>query len=167
MNDAKEVGSMFRPMRRRQKEIPMADAKGLLLHGHRGVLAVHGDDGYPYAIPVNYLYDDNNQKIYFHGARVGHKVDAIKACNKVCFTVFGNESVRDEAWAPYVQSVVVFGHCRLAEMDAAALGLLKQFAMKYYPSEGVADAELAASGKAAQLFVIEIDHMSGKEIQEK
>lgn len=158
---------MFRPMRKKHKEIPMTDAKGLLLHGRRGVLAVHGDDGYPYVIPVNYLYDNNNQQIYFHGARVGHKVDAIKACNKVCFTVFGNESVRDEAWAPYVQSVVVFGRCRLAEMDAAALGLLKQFAMKYYPSEGVADAELAASGKAAQLFVIEIDHMSGKEIQEK
>lgn len=158
---------MFRPMRKKHKEIPMTDAKGLLLHGRRGVLAVHGDDGYPYAIPVNYLYDNNNQQIYFHGARVGHKVDAIKACNKVCFTVFGNESVRDEAWSPYVQSVVVFGRCRLAEMDAAALGLLKQLAMKYYPSEGVADAELAASGKAAQLFVIEIDHMSGKEIQEK
>lgn len=158
---------MFRSMRKKHKEIPMTDAKGLLLHGRRGVLAVHGDDGYPYAIPVNYLYDDNNQQIYFHGARVGHKVDAIKACNKVCFTVFGNESVRDEAWAPYVQSVVVFGRCRLAEMDSAALSLLKQLAMKYYPSEGVADAELAASGKAAQLFVIEIDHMSGKEIQEK
>lgn len=158
---------MFRPIRRRQKEINMSAAKSLLHLGRRGVLAVNGDNGYPYAIPVNYLYDEENQRIYFHGARTGHKVDAIKACDKVCFTVFGNETVKEEPWAPFVQSVVVFGRCRLAEMDPAALALLKQFAMKYYPDESMADAEMTTAAKAAQLFVIKIEHMSGKEIQEK
>lgn len=158
---------MFRPIRRKQKEIDMATAKSLLQHERRGVLAVNGDSGYPYAIPVNYLYDEEHQKIYFHGAKAGHKADAIRACDKVCFTVFGNETVKEEPWAPYVQSVVVFGRCRLAEMDGAALTMLKQFAMKYYPDEDTADAEMATSAKAAQLFVIEIEHMSGKEIKEK
>lgn len=158
---------MFRPIRRKQKEIDITATQNLLHHGRRGVLAVHGDNGYPYAIPVNYLYDEENQRIYFHGARVGHKVDAIKACDKVCFTVFGNETVKKEAWAPYVQSAVVFGRCRLAEMDSASLALLKQFAMKYYPEESMVDREMAVSAKAAQLFVIEIEHLSGKEIQEK
>ncbi len=158
---------MFRPIRRKQKEIDMTAAKSLLQHERRGVLAVNGDSGYPYAIPVNYLYDEEHQKIYFHGAKAGHKADAIQACDKVCFTVFGNETVKEEPWAPYVQSVVVFGRCHLAEMDPAALALLKRFAMKYYPDEGTADAEMAATAKAAQLFVIEIEHMSGKEIKEK
>lgn len=158
---------MFRQIRRKQKEIEMTAIKNLLHHVRRGVLAVHGDNGYPYAIPVNYLYDEENQRIYFHGARVGHKAEAIKACDKVCFTVFGNETVKEEPWAPYVQSVVAFGRCYLAEMDAAALSLLKQFAMKYYPEESLVDREVAVSAKAAQLFVIEIEHLSGKEIKEK
>lgn len=158
---------MFRPMRRKQKEIDMAATKSLLQHARRGVLAVNGDNGYPYAIPVNYLYDEENQKIYFHGAKAGHKADAIRACDRVCFTVFGNECVKNEPWAPHVQSVVAFGRCRLAEMDSAALSLLKRFAMKYYPDESTVDAAMAHMAKATQLFVIEIEHMSGKEIQEK
>lgn len=158
---------MFRPIRRKQNKIDISTVKNLLHCERRGVLAVHGDNGYPYAIPVNYLYDEKHQKIYLHGARTGHKIDAIKACDKVCFTVFGNETVKEESWAPFVQSVVVFGRCRLAKMDLTAQALLKQFGMKYYPDESMVDAEMAAAMKAVQLFVIEIEHMSGKEIQEK
>ena len=66
-------------------------------------------------VPVNYFYDSNAGKIYFHGARAGHKVDALKASDKVCFTVYGNETVKEEAWAPFVQSTVVFGRCHLVE----------------------------------------------------
>ena len=94
-------------------------------YSRRGVLAVNGDDGYPYAIPINYIYDREAQKIYFHGARAGHKVDALKACDKVCFTVYGNESIREEAWAPFMQSTVVFGRCRLVEAGEKATTLLK------------------------------------------
>ena len=83
---------MFREMRRKKNEISNDMAKQLLASSRRGVLAMTGDDGYPYAIPVNYLYDDKAQKIYFHGAKIGHKVDALRACDKVCFTVYGNET---------------------------------------------------------------------------
>ena len=100
---------MFRTIRKKKNEISTDAAKTLLQSSRRGVLAVNGDDGYPYAIPINYVYDDDAQKIYFHGARVGHKVDALRACDKVCFTVYGNETIKEEDWAPFVQSVVVFG----------------------------------------------------------
>lgn len=142
-------------------------AKQLLASSRRGVLAVNGDDGYPYAIPVNYLYDDKAQRIYFHGAKTGHKVDALRACGKVCFTVYGNETVRTESWAPFMQSVVVFGRCHLMDAGSEATRRLKQFAMKYYPSEQLVDEEIAHAGKAVQVFEIEIEHMSGKEIQER
>lgn len=69
---------MFRPMRRANREIPEEAAKHLLKQSRRGVLAVNGDDGYPFAIPVNYFYDQEQDKIYFHGAKSGHKVDALK-----------------------------------------------------------------------------------------
>lgn len=158
---------MFRPVRKKKNEISAEAAKTLLCHARRGVLAVQGDDGYPYAIPVNYLYDKSARKIYFHGARAGHKVDALRACDKVCFTVLSDEIIRDEPWAPYMQSAVVFGRCRLLESGPEALALIKRLAMKYYPDERLAEEEIAASGKAVQMYEITIEHLSGKEVQER
>ena len=159
---------MFREMRRKKNEISIDMAKQLLESSRRGVLAVNGDDGYPYAIPINYIYDEEAQKIYFHGAKAGHKVDALRACDKVCFTVYGNETVRTESWAPFMQSTVVFGRCHLMENGSEkAMEMLKRFAMKYYPNEQLADEEIAQAGRAVQMFEIEIEHLSGKEVQEK
>ena len=158
---------MFREVRKKKNEIRAEATELLLEKQRRGVLAVNGDDGYPYAIPLNYLYDKENKKIYFHGSRVGHKVDSVKNSDKVCFTVFGNESVKDEAWAPYVQSVVVFGSCKLISNQDLAIELVKNFASKYYPDEELVNKEVFVSGKAVQMFEIEIEHISGKEIQER
>lgn len=158
---------MFRTIRKKKNALDITSTKNLLQQNRRGVLSMNGDDGYPYAIPVNYLYDEDNKKIYFHGARAGHKVDALKACDKVCFTVYGNEMIKEESWAPYMQSVVVFGRCHLLETNEKTMTLLKKFAMKYYPNEKMVDEEILRAGKAAQLFEIEIEHLSGKEVQEK
>ena len=130
---------MFRPVRKKANEISVEEAKKLLHEARRGVLAVSGDDGYPYAVPINSLYDEYAQEIIFHGSKVGHKVDALKRSDKVCFTVVSGES------------------------DA----LCKKFAMKYYPTEKMVDDEVAASGKAVQMFRISIDHISGKKVQER
>ena len=92
---------MFRPLRRAKKAIPDEAAKRLLQTERRGVLAVNGDLGYPYAVPVNFLYDEAAGKLYFHGARAGHKADALRRDARVCFTVCGAERVEPEApWAP-------------------------------------------------------------------
>ena len=116
---------------------------------------------------LNYFYDEPTQKIYFHGARAGHKFDALQACDKVCFTVYGNETVKDETWAPYLQSAVVFGRCHLVEDGPRAMELLKRVAMKYYPTEQLVDEEITRAGKAAQIFEIEIEHLCGKQVQER
>ena len=158
---------MFRPVRRKKNEISAEEARGLLRSSRRGILAVNGDDGYPYAIPINYFYDEENEMIFFHGSRVGHKADALKKCDKVCFTVIGNETVKDEAWAPYVKSAVVFGRCRPIEDREETLRSLKRFAMKYYPDEQTADEEIARSAKAVRMFEITVEHVSGKEVQER
>lgn len=160
---------MFRSIRKKKNEISIDAAKELLRCSRRGILAVNGDNGYPYAIPINYLYDEDTDKIIFHGAKVGHKVDSLKACDKVCFTVYGNETVKEEAWAPYVQSAVVFGRCHLIDNDNKEIvnDLLKQLAMKYYPNEDMVDDEISTGGKAVRMFQIEIEHISGKEVQER
>lgn len=158
---------MFREMRRKKKELDIHVVEALLEESRRGILAVNGDDGYPYAIPVNYIYDRGTQKIYFHGARVGHKVDALQKCDKVCFMVYGNETIKEDAWAPFVQSAVTFGRCHLLEAGAEEEALLRRLAMKYYPNEQLVEEEIAHAGKAVQMFAIEIEHLSGKEIQER
>ena len=158
---------MFREMRRKNKALGSDAAKHLLATERRGVLSVLGDDGYPYGVPINYIYSEADGKIYFHGSRVGHKADAIKRCDKVCFTVYGNESVKDEAWAPYMQSVIIFGRCSTIDDRNAAMDAVRKLAGKYYPDTKLIDEEIAKSGKAVQLFEITIEHLSGKEIQER
>lgn len=158
---------MFREMRRKGKAVGDAEAKALLHSARIGILAVNGDGGYPYAVPVNYLYDEANDRIIFHGARAGHKADALNASDRVCFTVYGNEVVKKESWAPFVQSVVAFGRCRPLQKPEEALDALTRLALKYYPNMDAVDREIQKSGKAVCVFEIQIEHMRGKEIQEK
>ena len=150
---------MFRELRRKKREISTEAAKQLLKTERRGILAVNGEDGYPYAIPLNYYYNEERNKIYFHGARAGYKYDMIKASDKVCFTVVGKEQIKnpDEPWAPYLRM----------ENTPETMEILKALAMKYFPTEDIADKEIAASGKAVQMYEIVIEHISGKEVQEK
>ena len=159
---------MFKPIRMKINEIDRNAAEALLQSNRRGIIAMNGDNGYPYAIPINYFYDCVGQKIYFHGAKAVHKVDALKTSDKVCFTIYGNERIDEsESWAPYVQSVVVFGRCRLLAAGSESIDRLKEFAMKYYPDESLANEQIARNGRATQMFEITIEHMSGKQVQEK
>ena len=117
---------MFKPIRKKINEIDRAATEALLQSNRRGILAMNGDNGYPYAIPINYFYDCDKKKIYFHGAKAGHKVDVLKISDKICFTVYGNERIDEsEPWAPYVQSAVVFGRCRLLEAGPESIARLK------------------------------------------
>lgn len=158
---------MFRPMRRAKRTISDEDARGLLAEGRRAVLAVNGDDGYPFAFPIDYRFDADANKIYFHGAKAGQKVDALRRSDKVCLTVMGNERLEDGEWAPYVQSVVVFGRCRLVDDAAKTEAEVRRLALKYYPSAEEVERELEKYLSAVQLYEIEIEHLTGKQVQEK
>ena len=158
---------MFRPLRRKKRAITDEEARELLATCKRGVFAVNGDDGYPYAIPVNYFFDAEHDKIYFHGAKAGHKVDSLKRDDKVCFTVYGNEHFEPGDWAPYVQSTVVFGRCHLIDDAAATEARVRELGMKYYPGKEEVEKEIALDIKAVQLYEITIEHLTGKQIQEK
>lgn len=158
---------MFRPMRRTKRAISDEDAKRLLEQGRRAVLAVNGDDGYPFAFPINYRFDAGANKIFFHGAKAGQKVDALRRSDKVCLTVMGNEHYEQGKWAPYVQSTVVFGRCHLVDDAAATEAEVRRLALKYYPSAEEAEEELNKYLAAVQLYEIEIEHLTGKQIQEK
>ena len=158
---------MFRPMRRKERAISDEEAKKLLLLERRGVLAVNGDDGYPYAIPVNYFYDMEQEKIYFHGSKAGHKVDSLKKDDKICFTVYGNEHFKEGEWTPYMQSTVVFGRCHLINDSTITEARVRELALKYYPNKEEVEIEINKALKGVQLYEITIEHLMGKQIQEK
>lgn len=158
---------MFRPIRRKKNIISEDTVKQLLRNGKRGVLAVNGDDGYPYAFPINYFYDEKNEKIYFHGAKAGHKVDALKKNDKICFTVYGNERYVKDDWAPYLQSAIIYGRCQLIQNEQYTEEKIRELAMKYYPTKEEVEEEIASDIRAVQLFEIRIEHMSGKQVHEK
>ncbi len=156
---------MFRQLRRSNRQLENDKVIALLKNEKRAVLAVHGENDYPYAVPINYIYDENTNKIYFHGAGAGQKYDALMKENKVCFTVYGNEQYKDNDWAPYMQSVVIFGKCNKVEENK--LDYLRLLAKKYYPSDEEIEKEINLAGKIVQVFEITIDHICGKQIQEK
>lgn len=158
---------MFREIRRVKRAISIDAAKELLKNNKRAALSVQGDDGYPYTVPINYYYDEEDNRIYFHSARVGHKIESMKKNDKVCFTTWDDGYKEEGDWAYYVSSCVVFGKAVLVEDEALALEKIKKFAMKYYPTEQEADEEIARDFKGVQMVAIDIEHISGKKIHEK
>ncbi len=91
----------------------------------------------------------------------------LKQNDKVCFTVYGNEHFEPGDWAPYVQSPVVFGRCHLIDDAAATEARVRELGMKYYPGKEEVEKEIALDIKAVQLYEITIEHLTGKQIQEK
>ena len=158
---------MFRKIRRVKNEISEEAAKELLRKNRRGALAVNGDNGYPYAIPIDFYYEENENRIYFHSARNGHKIDSIKANDKVCFTTWDDGYLEDGDWAYHVSSCVVFGRASLVTDLKIAEEKIRKFAAKYYPTKAEIDEEISRSFPAAQSVMIEIEHISGKKIHEQ
>ena len=157
---------MFRPLRRFRQEAEKEECIKILTEEKRAVLAVNGDEGYPYAVPINFYYDSDTDKIYFHCAKAGHKLDAMLKDDKVCFTVH-NTGYQKEDWSYYVTSVVVFGRARVMDNEDEKREKIRLFGMKYYPSEPEVDEEIRKDFDRVNLREITVEHMTGKHVHEK
>ena len=152
---------MFREMRRKDKMKTYEEAVQILGECTNGVLSVTGDDGYPYGVPVSYIYHDG--KIYFHCAGEGHKLDAIKADSRVSFTVVGADEIAPEKFTTMYKSVIAFGRASIIDSDEekmAALNLIREKYSGNFPKEGAAYIE--KFWDKTTVVVIEIEHMTGK-----
>lgn len=158
---------MFRKMRRFKQEVSQEECVNILQTEKRGVLSVIGDEGYPYAIPMDFYYDAEDKKIYFHAAREGHKMDAIKRCDKVCFTTWNSGFQKEGDWAWNVTSVVVMGRAELVSDTELANEKLRKLALKYYPTVEEVDAEMQRDAHRVQMIAIRMEHMTGKLVNEK
>ncbi len=154
---------MERKMRRFRQELPLAESKEILSAGRECVLAVAGDDNYPYALPVNYVYDGDH--IYIHSAISGHKIDAICRNPKVSLCVIDKGDVVPEEFTTYFRSVIAFGRARLIEDEGEKIEALKKLSDKYCP--GIDPTyEIDRFIKVVAIIEITIDKISGKEAKE-
>lgn len=159
---------MFRKMRRFKQQVSNQECKKILEEEKRAAFSVIGENGYPYTIPVNFYFDEDDNRIYLHGAKEGHKMDAIKKCNKVCLTIWNQGFKKDDAWEWNATSVVVFGKVKFIDEQAVMEDKLRKLATKYYPTQGEINAEMSSSAlNRVQLLAIDIEHMTGKLVNEK
>ena len=127
-------------------------------------MSVQGDDGYPYGVPLNHYYKDG--KLYFHGAKIGHRVDAIKKNPKVSFCVYGQDEKRDGDWAWHVKSVIVFGKAHIIESPKETAAAARELCSVFPVPDGYAEDEIAKDAHRTLCFFIEIEHMTGKTVHE-
>lgn len=139
-----------------------AKAEELFAAGNHGILSVNGDDGYPYAVPVNYVYEDG--KIYIHSAKYGYKIEAIKKDNRVCFTTILNSQIVQTKVTAAFQSIVATGKIEIVEDEETRRHVLEQFIYKMTPDfiEGGMKFVNAAIGKT-EILCINVEEMTGKE----
>lgn len=154
---------MFREMRRKKQQLTEVECIQILTENTSGVLAVSGDNGYPYAVPLSYVYD--NGSLYFHCAKSGHKLDAIKTCDKVSFCVVDQDLVVPQEYTTYFRSVIIFGRASIVDQKDELRSAIELLAAKYYPddSKDNRDSAIEKECNAVCMVKIQIEHMTGKE----
>ena len=155
---------MFREMRRKMQALTAEETAEILKRNTSGVLSLNGDDGYPYGVPLSYVYLDS--KLYFHCAGAGHKLDSILKDDKVSFCVIDQDQVVGEEYTTYFRSVIAFGRARVLE-GAEKLRPLVELCEKYYPGHLEQTRQKAEHAlKNVSIVEVTIEHMTGKTAME-
>lgn len=161
-----EDQNVFREMLRKKQQLSLDECIRILKEEKRGVLSVLGDDGYPYGMPMNHYYCDKDGKLYFHGGKCGHKIDAMRNHSKVSFCVYDKGFVRDGEWALNFRSVIVFGSIEFIEDENTVYSISSELSRKFTNDEVYIKQELERSGPATLLFAIKPEHITGKLVNE-
>ncbi len=155
----------FRPMRRFKQALTEETCFQILKSAYRGFLSVNGDGGYPYSVPINFVFEA--EKLYFHCAREGHKLDAVRACDKACFTVLDEPEKEPGDWWYHVKSVICFGRVGIVADERERMDKLRSLAGKYFPAGYDTEADILRNGPRAEVLAFTIEHISGKAVREK
>lgn len=158
---------MFRKMRRFKQELSREECLQVLESVPRGVLSVLGDDGYPYGMPMDFWYCQEDGNFYFHGARAGHKLDAIDRCEKVSFCVFDRGWREEGQWALHIRSVVAFGKMHRVEDMEKTKRICWELGKRFTDDEDYLTREIEKDSRRVQCLVLETEHMTGKQVCEK
>ena len=157
---------MFRELQRKNKQISMEECIELLKKETRGVLSVLGDGDYPYGMPMNHWYNEEDGKIYFHCGKSGHRLDALRKCNKVSFCTYDSGYCEDGDWALHVKSVIVFGRIEVIDDMDTIVDITKKLSYKFTQDEAYIRTEIEKYAKATLLLQLTPEHVCGKQITE-
>ena len=148
-------------MRRKRQQLSNEESIGLLQEATAGTLALLGDGGYPYAVPLSYVYADGH--LYFHSALSGHKVDAIKNCAKASFCVIAQDQVKPQEYTTYFRSVIAFGNIHIVEDPEEKLAIARLLGNRYNPHQDEALQRELDHGLSRMLALrFDIEHLTGK-----
>ena len=157
---------MFRELSRKKQQISNGECVEILKSQLRGVLSVIGDNGYPYAFPINHFYNDEDGKIYFHSGKKGHKIDALKSCDKASFCVYDDGYRKDGEWALNIKSVIIFGRIKLVDDYDKVVDISRKLSYKFTRDESYIDEEIRRSAKATVLLELTPENIIGKLVNE-
>ncbi len=152
----------FREMRRKRQQLSLDESIGILQKATSGTLALLGDGDYPYAVPISYVYTQD--RIYFHSAVSGHKIDAIRKCEKASFCVVEQDEVHPESYTTYFRSVIAFGRIHIVEDEAEKLEMARTLGNRYNPHQDEALQKELEKGLSRMVMIrFDIEHLTGKE----
>ena len=157
---------MFRELIRKKKKLPQEECIRLLMTEKRGVLSVNGDDGYPYGMPMNHWYNEEDGKIYFHCGKAGHRLDALKKDSKASFCVYDEGYRLPEAWALNIKSVIVFGRIEISDDHERIADIAEKLSRKFTDDEGYIRDEIEKHAHNTLLLVLTPEHICGKSVEE-
>ena len=157
---------MFRPMRRYKQQLPVHECIQVLKNEMRGVLAVIGDDDYPYTIPLSFYYSEDDNKIYFHGAGNGHKIDAIKKCDKASFCVLSDGVKVENKIGLDFKSVVVFGRIKILDDREKTIDICKKLSEKFNYGNDYIEDELRKFANIVTVLELTPEQTTGKLVNE-
>ena len=158
---------MFREEARQKQVLSNEECLEILKTAPRGVLSVIGDDGYPYGTPINHLYCEEDGKIYFHGGKKGHKIDAMRASDKVSFVCTDGGKKADEGWWLQFRSVVVFGRVEFIDDPVVVDRVVRRITKKFIEDEDYFQQELQEAGNRTLVFALKPEHITGKTVNER
>lgn len=157
---------MFREITRKKQALSAEECRDILKSELRGVLSLIGDDGYPYGVPMNFLFCEENGHLYFHSGKSGHKIDAITRCQKASFCVYDLGFSKEGEWALNVKSVIVFGRIRVIESFDEAMEICRRLSYKFTSDSDYIEKEIAGFGKNTLCFELIPEHITGKAVNE-
>lgn len=157
---------MFRELIRKNKQLSNDNCINILINEKRGVLSVNGDEGYPYGMPMNHFYNEADGCIYFHCGKIGHRLDSIKANNKVSFCVYDKGYRNDGEWALHIKSVIVFGKAEIIDDIALIIDISKKLSRKFTNDTEYIETEIRNFAKDTLLIRLNPEHICGKYVTE-
>ncbi len=157
---------MFRELVRKKQQLSYGECIEILKNEMRGVLAVQGDNGYPYALPIDYWYQEADGKIYFHSGKTGHKMDALRKNDKVSFCVYDQGTRREGEWALNIRSVIAFGRISLIEEPDKVVDICRSLSYKYTQDSAYIEEEIRKYASGTVLMEMTVEHMTGKTVNE-